>query len=395
MSSDKPTLAQKILGSLRRDRNLPFPELMSKAVRFAAAAALAPLYLRDADVVGANARTPGGPPIVDNRGRLVIGDLVQIISRFVPVRFVVAPGATLEIGDRVLINYGAVISAEHRVVLGNHISVGPHVHIADHDESSDLHGGAPEEVHIGDDVWLAARVRVTKGTRIGAGTVVAAGCVVSGVIPPGVVVAGVPARILRKRNPDEVLRVEAAPENGGVSESFLHALVHRAALVLAPLRAKLPLRAADRVGTNARVFGVPYLENRGRLEIGADFTLSSEPLVSHMVVGHGAVLRVGDRVSIGHGAAIASDLAITLEDDVILGAMVMVMDTDFHAVLSIDAPSEAKPVVIEQGARIGDGAVILKGARVGRGARVAAGSVVLGTVPAGALVAGVPARPVS
>jgi hypothetical protein len=43
-------------------------------------------------------------------------------------------------------------------VLGHGVSVGPHVHIADHDESSDLHGGAPEEVHIADDVWLAASV---------------------------------------------------------------------------------------------------------------------------------------------------------------------------------------------------------------------------------------------
>ena len=215
MSSDKSTLAQKILGSLRRDRGLPLPELVAKVVRYGTATAVAPFYLRDCDVVGANARTSGGAPIVDNRGRLVVGDRVQIISRFVPVRFVVAPGATLEIGDGVLINYGAVISAEQRVVMGHRISVGPHVHIADHDEASDLHGGAPDEVHIGDDVWLAARVRVMKGARIGAGTVVAAGSVVSGVIPPGVVVAGVPARVLRKRNPDEAPEhVEHAPESG-------------------------------------------------------------------------------------------------------------------------------------------------------------------------------------
>jgi acetyltransferase-like isoleucine patch superfamily enzyme/acyl carrier protein len=179
-----------------------------------------------------------------------------------------------------------------------------------------------------------------------------------------------------------------------VSESSIHALVHRATLALASLRAKVPLRRANVVGPNARVFGVPYVENRGKLEIGADFTLSSEPVVSHLVVGRGATLRIGNRVSIGHGAAIATDASITIEDDVILSPMVMMMDTDFHDVKSFDAPSATKPIVIEEGARIGAGAVILKGSHVGRGARVAAGSVVFGVVPPGALVRGVPARPV-
>ena len=403
MSSEKLTLTQKIRGSLRRDKELPLRELVSKIARFGTSSALAPFYLRDCDVVGAHARTYG-PPIIDNRGRIVIGDLASFLSPFVPVRLVAAPGGTLEIGDSLLINYGAVISAEQRVVLGNHVSVGPHSRIADHDEPGDLHPGAPEEVHIGDDVWLAARVRVMKGARIGAGTVVAAGGVVSGEIPPGVVAAGAPARVLRKRRPDEVLdHVERAPESGTsdsqdglvASDGALHSIVHGATRALASLHARLPLRSADRVGSNARVFGVPCVENRGRLEIGRDFTLSSEPVVSHMIVGRGAVLRIGDRVSIGPGAAIAADASITLGDDVILGPMVMIMDTDFHAVASIEAPSETRAVVIEQGAHIGAGAIILKGAHVGRGARVAAGSVVAGTVPPGAFVAGVPARLVS
>lgn len=176
--------------------------------------------------------------------------------------------------------------------------------------------------------------------------------------------------------------------------SGVHSLVHRAALALGALRAKLPLRQANRVGPNARVFGVPFVENHGTMEIGADFTLSSEPVMSHLVVGRGATLHIGDRVSIGHGAAIAADAAITLGNDVILSPMVMMMDTDFHDVSSMDAPSEKKPIVIEDGARIGAGVIILKGSHVGRGARVAAGSVVFGTVPDGAMVRGVPARPV-
>ena len=52
----------------------------------------------------------------------------------------------------------------------------------------------------------------------------------------------------------------------------------------------------------------------------------------------------------------------------------------------------AKPVLIEDDAWIGIGAIILKGVRIGRGARVGAGAVVTKDVPAGATVAGNPAR---
>ena len=52
----------------------------------------------------------------------------------------------------------------------------------------------------------------------------------------------------------------------------------------------------------------------------------------------------------------------------------------------------AKPVVIEDDAEVGIGAIILKGVRIGRGARVGAGAVVARDVPAGAVVEGNPAR---
>lgn len=368
-------------------------DVVSKAVRFGAAAALAPFYLRDCDAVGAYTRTSGAP-IIDNRGRLVIGEFASVLSPFAQVRLAVGPGGSLEIGDRFLINYGSVISAERRIVVGRGVTVGPRSRIADHDEPGDPNPGAPEEIHIGDDVWIAARVRVLKGSRIGSGTVVAAGSVVSGELPAGVIAAGVPARVLRKRSADE----PAAPAEARASEvheSALHSLVHHGARALAPWHARFALRGANQVGPGAHVLGMPRVENHGRLEIGREFSLSSQPVVSHLVVNHGAVLRIGDRVSIGHGAAVASDVSITLEDDVVLGPMVMVMDTDFHAVAKIDEPSATRPVVIEQGARIGAGVIILKGAHVGRGARVAAGSVVVGSVPAGAFVAGSPARPVA
>ena len=55
-------------------------------------------------------------------------------------------------------------------------------------------------------------------------------------------------------------------------------------------------------------------------------------------------------------------------------------------------PASAKPVIIEDNCFVGANAVVIEGIHVGEGAVVAAGSVVINDVPAGAVVAGVPAR---
>ena len=55
-------------------------------------------------------------------------------------------------------------------------------------------------------------------------------------------------------------------------------------------------------------------------------------------------------------------------------------------------PASAKPVIIEDNCFVGANAVVIEGIHVGEGAVVAAGSVVISDVPAGAVVAGVPAR---
>lgn len=55
-------------------------------------------------------------------------------------------------------------------------------------------------------------------------------------------------------------------------------------------------------------------------------------------------------------------------------------------------PASAKPVVIEDNVMMGANAVVIEGCHVGEGAVVAAGAVVVEDVPAGAVVAGCPAR---
>lgn len=58
-------------------------------------------------------------------------------------------------------------------------------------------------VEIGDDVWLGDRVIVLPGVHIGEGSVIGAGSIVTHDIPAYSVAAGVPARVIGKREFDE------------------------------------------------------------------------------------------------------------------------------------------------------------------------------------------------
>ena len=54
-----------------------------------------------------------------------------------------------------------------------------------------------EPVVIGDDVWIGAAARILKGVTIGDRSIVGAGAIVTKDVPPDVVVAGNPARVVK------------------------------------------------------------------------------------------------------------------------------------------------------------------------------------------------------
>ncbi|MGY4629039.1 transferase hexapeptide repeat family protein [Bradyrhizobium sp. USDA 4486] len=59
-------------------------------------------------------------------------------------------------------------------------------------------------VHIGHDVWIGHGAIVLPGRNIGTGAVIAAGAIVSKDVPAYTIVAGNPARIVRRRFPEEI-----------------------------------------------------------------------------------------------------------------------------------------------------------------------------------------------
>ena len=118
--------------------------------------------------------------------------------------------------------------------------------------------------------------------------------------------------------------------------------------------------------------------------------------------------RIGPFVEIQRGAWSASAArspshtfvceGVTIEDEVFVGHGVMFVN-DKRPAATNDAGElksaddwELLRTVVERGASIGSGAVILGGVRIGSGALVGAGAVVTRDVSPGTTVAGVPAR---
>jgi virginiamycin A acetyltransferase len=72
-----------------------------------------------------------------------------------------------------------------------------------------LPGPGPDTV-IGNDVWIGQGARILPGAEVGDGVIIGAGAVVAGHVPPYSIVAGNPARVVRKRFPDDqIARLQA------------------------------------------------------------------------------------------------------------------------------------------------------------------------------------------
>ena len=103
---------------------------------------------------------------------------------------------------------------------------------------------------------------------------------------------------------------------------------------------------------------------------------------------------IGRRVRIPSHTFICS--GVRVEDDVFVGHNVTFIN-DRHPSAEGARTGEwlLEPTVVKRGASIGSGAVILCGLTIGEGARIGAGAVVVRDVPPGAVVVGVPARPLA
>lgn len=115
----------------------------------------------------------------------------------------------------------------------------------------------------------------------------------------------------------------------------------------------------------------PFVEIQRGAAVGARCKIQSHTFICTGV-------EIGDEVFVGHGVMFINDKRPRATTD--------------EGELQTDEDWRVMPTTIERRAALGSGAVILGGIRIGEGAIVGAGAVVTRDVPAGATVAGSPAR---
>jgi len=147
------------------------------------------------------------------------------------------------------------------------------------------------------------------------------------------------------------------------------------------------LIAADvKLGQNVRIFGFTNLYG---CEVGDDTRIGT-----FVEIQKGA--KIGCRCKISSHTFICE--GVTIEDEVFVGhGVLFTNDRHPHATnpdgsLQTGADWVCEKTLVKRGASIGSGAILLCGITVGERAMIGAGAVVTKDVPAGAVVAGSPAR---
>ena len=151
--------------------------------------------------------------------KIVMGKNIKINSSFLSnllglyqrMIIIAKNGGRIKIGDNVGMS-GSTIYAWDEITIGDNTIIGANCKIIDNDfhpidtdvRRKDMQNHTvtadrvlKKPVHIGKNVFIGCNSLILKGTEIGDDCIVGAGSVVSGTFPPGSVIAGNPARVIR------------------------------------------------------------------------------------------------------------------------------------------------------------------------------------------------------
>jgi len=142
-------------------------------------------------------REPGLPTIKVRNG----GGRIEVANcTFYPgVRLEVLRGARIRIGNGTYLNRNTEVIAQQEVTIGRDCKIAWDVLIMDTDQHG-IGNASPiaKPVRIGDRVWIGCRAIILKGVTVGDGAVIGAGAIVAKDVPPGAVVVGQAARVIRR-----------------------------------------------------------------------------------------------------------------------------------------------------------------------------------------------------
>ena len=175
------------------------------------------LLMGEGSSIGSMAR------ILNSGGR---NDLIQVggHTRIEGELFVFPHGGEIQIGDWCFVGPGSRIWSACKISIGNRVLISHNCNIMDslthpidprrrHLQFREiLASGHPKNIDLGeqpvkidDDVWIGAGSTILRGVSIGYASIVGAGAVVTSDVPPHTIVAGNPARIIRKLSAEDLI----------------------------------------------------------------------------------------------------------------------------------------------------------------------------------------------
>ncbi len=142
------------------------------------------------------------------------------------------------------------------------------------------------------------------------------------------------------------------------------------------------------------VLGATHVYGSRRVHFGKDCLLYPD---QHLETQEDATITLGNGCVLSRGVHLVAMAGITIGDGTMIGEYSSLRDAN-HArsegIAMRDAGHTAKPIVVGHEVWIGRGVTVLGGVTIGDGATVGANAVVTKDVPAGCVVAGVPAKPI-
>ena len=142
------------------------------------------------------------PLDTDKRSRLV-QKLLRVSDAYVEPPFYCDYGYNLAVGKNFYCNHNVTVLDCNLVKIGDNCLVAPNAVIsaASHPLAAARRAAGEEytaPVTVGHNCWIGANSTINAGVNIGDNVVIGAGAVVTKDVPDSVVVAGVPARIIRR-----------------------------------------------------------------------------------------------------------------------------------------------------------------------------------------------------
>jgi acetyltransferase-like isoleucine patch superfamily enzyme len=159
------------------------------------------------------------------------------------------------------------------------------------------------------------------------------------------------------------------------------------------------------LGEGSVFYGIPfiYLHPQSKIMLGKSIKfrtartsnligIKQRSMISTILKS--AEISIGDNCSFS-AAVIASATSITIGNNVMMGANVLITDTDWHSMSANERQHgipETKPIIISDNVFIGYSSTILKGVSIGNNSVIGANSVVTKNIPPNVIAAGNPCK---